>query len=45
LTDDVLAAVRAHGVQLPESEVQALLANDLELNAQGLGVWLDQRAA
>jgi glyoxylase-like metal-dependent hydrolase (beta-lactamase superfamily II) len=45
LTDDALAAVRAHGVRLPDAEVQALLANDLELNAQGLGVWLDQRAA
>lgn len=44
LTDDVLTAVRAHGCTLPDVEVQALLGMDLELNAQGLGVWLDQRA-
>lgn len=45
LTDDVLAAVRAHGCRLPDAEVRALLDDDLELNAQGLGVWLDQRRA
>ncbi|HEY9544381.1 MAG TPA: MBL fold metallo-hydrolase [Solimonas sp.] len=42
LTDDAMAAVRAHGCTLPDAEVQALLGMDLELNAQGLGIWLDQ---
>jgi glyoxylase-like metal-dependent hydrolase (beta-lactamase superfamily II) len=29
---------------LPEAEVERLLAQDIELNAQGLGVWLVRRA-
>lgn len=33
------------GWTLPDAEVQALLRMDLELNAQGLGVWLDSCAA
>lgn len=44
LTDDALQAVQAHGCELSNVQVRALLAGDLELNAQGLGVWLDQRA-
>jgi hypothetical protein len=28
---------------MPAAEVESLLATDLELNAQGLGVWLDQQ--
>jgi hypothetical protein len=45
VTADAFAAVRAHGSTLPDAEVRAVLATDLELNAQGLGVWLDQRTA
>ena len=36
---------RTHGVDQPETKVDALLAIDIELNAQGLEVWLDRRAA
>lgn len=35
---------RAHGVDQPEANVDTLLAIDIELNAQGLEVWLDRRA-
>ncbi|WP_085317128.1 MBL fold metallo-hydrolase [Derxia lacustris] len=35
----------AHGVPLDRAGVLALLANDIELNAQGLDVWLDQSQA
>lgn len=41
ITDYLLAEVRAHGCTLPEAEVLAIWATDLELNAQGMGVWLD----
>lgn len=37
----LLSAIRAHGCTLPDAELHAILATDLELNAQGLGVWLD----
>jgi glyoxylase-like metal-dependent hydrolase (beta-lactamase superfamily II) len=35
---------RAHGLQVPlaDEDVLRLLAMDIELNAQGLGVWLDR---
>lgn len=44
LSADALAAVRAHGCTLADDAIHAILDSDLELNAQGLGVWLDQRA-
>lgn len=44
LRADLLADLEARGNRLPLAEVDALLAVDLELNAQGLGVWLDQEA-
>jgi glyoxylase-like metal-dependent hydrolase (beta-lactamase superfamily II) len=37
-----LARLRAHGVALPEARIRALLALDLELNAQGIAIWLDR---
>lgn len=37
-----LAGLQAHGCTLPEARQRALLAMDVELNAQGLGVWLDK---
>ncbi len=37
-----LARLRAHGCTLDEAEIRALLANDIELNAQGLLVWWDR---
>jgi len=35
---------RAHGVEEAEHKVRTLLAGDIELNAQGLAVWLDRQA-
>lgn len=37
----LLSEIRAHGCVLSELAVLELLETDLELNAQGLGVWLD----
>lgn len=34
--------VRAHGCTFAPAEVRALLAIDIELNAQGMAVWLDR---
>ncbi len=44
LTAYLLAEIHRHGCTLPESELLEIWATDLELNAQGLGVWLDQQA-
>ncbi|MCG5500412.1 MBL fold metallo-hydrolase [Ectothiorhodospira lacustris] len=35
----------AHGCRLPESRIRELLAMDVELNVQGLEVWLDKQPA
>lgn len=40
VTNHLLVQVRAHGVDLPEARIKDLLAVDLDLNAQGLDVWL-----
>ena len=40
-----LAVVKAHGCTFGDAEVAELLAVDLELNAQGIGIWLDKEAA
>jgi len=42
LTDLSLQRVAAHGCAMPADQAVALLAMDLELNAQGIGVWLDK---
>lgn len=39
-----LGELRAVGCEVPEARIVELLGNDLELNAQGLGVWLDAQA-
>jgi glyoxylase-like metal-dependent hydrolase (beta-lactamase superfamily II) len=36
--------LREHGVTLPDSRIRELLALDLELNAQGIAIWLDRSA-
>lgn len=41
LTHYLLEEAKAHGCTLPEETIVELWATDLELNAQGLGVWLD----
>jgi glyoxylase-like metal-dependent hydrolase (beta-lactamase superfamily II) len=39
----LIDAVRAHGVSLPDDELQQVLESDIELNSQGVEVWLDRR--
>ena len=41
----LLEQLRAHGCRLPEAELLDIWETDLELNAQGLGVWLDSLPA
>lgn len=38
-------SLRAHGSSRPRDEIVELLDMDLELNAQGVALWLDRRAA
>jgi len=40
-----LDGLARHGCRLPRERQEQLLAMDIELNAQGLGVWLDKTAA
>ncbi|MEO5880958.1 MAG: MBL fold metallo-hydrolase [Caldimonas sp.] len=37
-----LASLRAHGVTLTDERIGELLALDLELNAQGIAIWLER---
>jgi glyoxylase-like metal-dependent hydrolase (beta-lactamase superfamily II) len=37
-----LKSLRAHGVALADERIRELLALDLELNAQGIGIWLNR---
>jgi glyoxylase-like metal-dependent hydrolase (beta-lactamase superfamily II) len=37
-----LESLRAHGVTLNDERIRELLALDLELNAQGIAIWLDR---
>ena len=37
--------IRAHGVMLDDAQIRAVIGMDIELNAQGLAVWLDREAA
>ena len=39
-----LKSLRAHGVTLSDERIRELLALDLELNAQGIAIWLDRTA-
>ena len=39
-----LASLRRHGVTLSVERIRELLALDLELNAQGIAIWLDRTA-
>lgn len=41
LKAQLLAGLAEHGVPLPAARALEVFENDLELNAQGLGVWLD----
>lgn len=42
LLDIHLASLRAEACELPADESARLLALDIELNAQGMGIWLDR---
>ena len=42
LYDAYLQGLRMHGCTLPESSARALLALDVDLNAQGMACWLDR---
>jgi hypothetical protein len=39
----LLGRLRDHGCSLPEARTKKLLAMDVELNVQGLEVWLTRR--
>jgi len=39
-----LRSLRRHGVTLSDERIRDLLALDAELNAQGIGIWLDRTA-
>ena len=39
-----LRQLRAHGCLLSDDEIEAILGLDFDLNAQGLGIWLDKAA-
>ncbi|HEX6734015.1 MAG TPA: MBL fold metallo-hydrolase, partial [Azonexus sp.] len=43
MRDYLLAQIRAHGCRLDDAVLDEIWETDLELNAQGLGVWLDTR--
>jgi glyoxylase-like metal-dependent hydrolase (beta-lactamase superfamily II) len=45
LAELYVARARAHGCVQTPAQVRELLAMDIELNAQGLEVWLDKRSA
>lgn len=45
LGDQLLRGLAAHGAPLSREEALAVFGADLELNAQGLEVWLDAQAA
>jgi glyoxylase-like metal-dependent hydrolase (beta-lactamase superfamily II) len=44
LTALLLSDLARHGAPLPPAQALEVFANDLELNSQGLGVWLDTPA-
>lgn len=39
-----LERMRAHGVTMPDQQARELLTLDIELNAQGMAIWLDRLA-
>ena len=39
----LISRLRRHGCRLSDAALRALLAHDVDLNAQGLGIWLDRR--
>jgi glyoxylase-like metal-dependent hydrolase (beta-lactamase superfamily II) len=43
VADELLAGLRRQGSTLDDARLRELLAVDIELNAQGVGIWLDRR--
>jgi glyoxylase-like metal-dependent hydrolase (beta-lactamase superfamily II) len=40
----LLPKIKSHGCKFDPDQIEALIGGDFELNAQGLGVWLDREA-
>jgi glyoxylase-like metal-dependent hydrolase (beta-lactamase superfamily II) len=40
----LMRGARAHGVYMPDDRLRSLLENDIDLNVQGMEVWLQRRA-
>lgn len=45
LLEICVAAVQRHGCTMGPARIESLLALDIELNAQGMGIWLDRERA
>jgi glyoxylase-like metal-dependent hydrolase (beta-lactamase superfamily II) len=43
MMDWLLSSAREHGVTLPEQQIREIVQNDVVLNTQGIGFWLDRR--
>jgi hypothetical protein len=43
MTHYLLSEIRNHGCTLDEKTLLDIWETDIELNAQGLGIWLDTR--
>ena len=39
-----MTELKSHGTTLSRDDLYAVFGGDIELNAQGLGVWLDKQA-
>ncbi len=44
MLSDLMQGLRDHGCTLPRQTLVALLAMDVDLNAQGLDVWIKRQA-
>lgn len=44
IENNLLNHIEAHGASIPKEKCLELLAIDIELNSQGLGVWLDSQS-
>jgi hypothetical protein len=42
--ENLLPKIKSHGCKFDPDQIEALIGGDFELNAQGLGVWLDREA-
>ena len=42
-SDWLIRAIREHGVTLPDDRLAPILQQDIDLNTQGVEVWLERR--